>query len=205
MVSVMCKTDSNDVQESLNEPLARELAAGDLRALQAFQTAYRARIWAIAYRMTRDEWDAEEVVQDVLWTVYRKAGSFRGESELWHWVRRVTQNAARMLLRKRKRVPTPIEDDALEINLTADLDADRGTRTDAVATGRSTLDRLDGILSEQEPTNQRLFMMMDVEGYEKEEVAEALGLSVSAVKARLHRARKALREAFVDAPAGVVA
>ncbi len=179
--------------------LAHDLAARNVNALQSFYSQYRSRIWAIAYRMTRDEWDAEEVVQDVLWTVYRKADSFRGESELWHWVRRVTQNAARMLLRKRRRVPTPMEDKDIESLFTSDPNADIATRTENLAGGRTAVAAIDHALSEQDPTNRTLFVMMDVHGLEKEEVADRLGLSVSAVKARLHRVRRALRDAAFEA------
>jgi RNA polymerase sigma-70 factor (ECF subfamily) len=171
------------------------LVAHDVASLACFDREYRSRVWAIAFRMTRDEWDAEEVVQDVLWTVYRKADSFRGDTDVWHWIRRVTQNAARMLLRKRRRRPMPIEDDAIETYFTNDAMGIPLDRAESATGAKRAAVRLQDALGEQEATNKELFIMMDVDGLEKEEVADRLGLSVSAVKARLHRVRKALRAA----------
>ena len=178
---------------------ANTLVAHDVASLTSFDREYRSRVWAVAFRMTRDEWDAEEVVQDVLWTVYRKADSFRGDTDVWHWIRRVTQNAARMLLRKRRRRPMPIGDDAIESYFTNDAMATPLDRAESSTGAKRAALRLQEALGEQEATNKELFIMMDVDGLEKEVVAERLNLSVSAVKARLHRVRKALRVAASEA------
>ena len=193
----MNSMNAGDVVNS--SELAAGLAQRDIMALETFHSVYKERILAVARRMVRDEWDAEEVFQDVLWTVYRKADSFRGDSDLWPWVRRVTHNASLMLLRKRRRAPMPIEDSDIEAIIGSEPTADIGTRTEEVAKGKQAAERMGDELDRQDPTNRHLFVRMEVDGASKEEVSEELGLSISAVKARLHRVRKALRDA-ADGP-----
>jgi RNA polymerase sigma-70 factor (ECF subfamily) len=173
--------------------LVERLIAQDATALDEFYRTYRLRILNTARQMVNDEWDAEEVLQDVCWTVFRKANTFRGDGEFWTWVHRVTQNAGRMLLRKRKRVPTPIEESDVESILQSHSDSDATERPEDVANQRFAVERMTAELSRLDPLNQELFQCMEVDGASKEDVAEQLGLSVSAVKARLHRVRKALR------------
>lgn len=175
--------------------LVARLAARDVRALEQFHREYRSGIMGLARRITGNEWDAEEALQDVMWTVYRKADSFRGEAHFRRWVNRVTHNACLMLLRKRKRVPQPMDDQALSALAGADRDADIATRTEAVAEGSAVLRRISKCLSEQDSVNQRLFRLMDIDGVDKEVAAYELGLSIPALKARLHRVRHALRTA----------
>lgn len=176
--------------------LVRRLAERDATAVAEFYGRYRARVLATALQVVGNEWDAEEVLQDVCWTVFRKAHTFRAEGDFWPWVRRVTQNAARMLLRKRKRVPTPIEDSEVESFLNASTEICAPSRPEELAAQNVTLGRLTAALEGLDPTNQELFMSMEVDGVPKELVAEQLDLSVSAVKARLHRIRRALRGAL---------
>ncbi len=180
-----------------------QLIPYDAQVLGVFERTYRAEIWAVAHRITRDEWDAEEVVQDVLWTVYRKADSFRGDTDVWHWVRRITQNAARMLLRKRRRRPLPIEDAEIEAQLHS-----RAVLLDrmeaAVGAKRAALS-LERALGAQDATNKELFLLVDVGGMENADVAKHLGLTVSAVKARLHRIRHTLHEAASEGLDGLQA
>ncbi|MFT7620901.1 MAG: RNA polymerase sigma-70 factor (ECF subfamily) [Myxococcota bacterium] len=175
--------------------LVARLAARDVRALEQFHREYRDGIMGLARRITGNEWDAEEVLQDVVWTVYRKADSFRGEAHFRRWVNRVTHNVCLMLLRKRKRVPQPMDDQALSAIMGAVRDADIGTRTEEVVEGRATLRRISECLGAQDSVNQRLFQLMDMEGADKEGAADELGLSIPAIKARLHRVRHALKSA----------
>ena len=93
----------------------------------------------------------------------------------------------------------PIEDSDIEAIIGSEPTADIGTRTEEVANGKQAAERMGDELNRQDPTNRHLFVRMEVDGASKEEVSEELGLSISAVKARLHRVRKALRDA-ADGP-----
>lgn len=164
-------------------------------ALQVFHNRYRALMYSTARKIVRDEWDTEEVVQDVVWTVFRKADSFRGDSGLSTWVYRITQNCARMLLRKRKRVPTPMASDDVEFLVASQREGESWHLPEAQLAGRLAAQNLLRAAEALPEENRALFLAMDMEGEDKEVVAERMGLSVSALKARLHRVRKQLRDA----------
>ena len=84
--------DSHDVHDQ--QDLIKRLQAGDEQALAALADAYRPRIFQLAFRYLRNQEDAEEVTQDVLYKVYRNVASFRGDSALSSWIYRITFNAA---------------------------------------------------------------------------------------------------------------
>jgi RNA polymerase sigma-70 factor (ECF subfamily) len=171
--------------------LVERLTARDPRAVDEFYRQYRPRILAVALRVVGNPWDAEEVLQDVVWTVVRKADTFRGEAEFSSWLYRVTQNCAKMLLRKRKRVPLPLSPEQLEPAVaraglaTPDLHDQTEHRQLAVQL-HEQVGRLDTM-------NQQIFWLAEVEGEAAAEIGARLGLTVSAIKARLFRIRATLR------------
>jgi RNA polymerase sigma-70 factor (ECF subfamily) len=171
------------------------IARRDPNCLDRFNREFRPAVFAIALRMVRDERDAEEVVQDVTWSVYRHAKSFRGESDPWRWVHRITRNASLMVLRKRRNHTTAMEPEVLEAVADRSDSLPAPPRADELHELRLMTLRMESALQGQEALNQRLFHMMDVEGRSKEEVSRELGLSIPAVKARLHRVRVGLRRA----------
>ncbi len=174
--------------------LVQRLSQKDPTALEEFYKQYRAPVYALARRIVVDEWDAEEVLQDVVWTVFRKADTFRGDAEFQRWVYRVTRNASLMLLRKRKRIPTPVEDSDMEAFINATNHYDDVHHPEQAFVHQQAVNRMNHELDRLDPVNQTLFNAMDIHGRSKEEVSLELGLSVSAVKARLHRIRKTLRQ-----------
>lgn len=172
------------------QELIELIAARDEEALVLFHRQYRQLILAIARRIVGDEWDAEEVLQDVVWTVWRKAHTLREDTNLKAWVSRVSRNAALMLLRKRKRVPTPIDSTIVESAFAAELHLGATPAPDDTVMSRVALERLQKHLDALDPINRALFFAMDVEGADRDEVAEELGLTISALKSRLHRVRR---------------
>ena len=188
-------TERNMMDE---ETLVQQLKDRDPEALEEFHRQYHDRIFAVARKIVRYNWDAEEVVQDVLLKMHRKIHLFDGRSAFWSWVYRVTANAAKMKVRKYKRYPTPIEDDALTA-FVAEKSVDQPTeKPDEVYLYNRCMKTIENFLEETDETNRELYWRMDFVGSDKEDVAEDLDLTVSALKARLHRMRYALRDA-VDA------
>lgn len=163
---------------------------------------YGTRVYRLAYGITRSEADAEEVVQDVFLSLFRKIDSFEGRAALGSWIYRVTANAA-LIKHRGKRFEREV---SLEEQLPTFLDdghraGDRAwvladwSRTPEeellTAETRAVLNRAIEAL----PDHYRAVLVLrDVEGLANEEVAEALDESVATVKSRLHRARMALRE-----------
>jgi RNA polymerase sigma-70 factor (ECF subfamily) len=183
------------------ELLAR-LRTGDPAAIELLMAMYADRVYRLACGVTRNEADAQEVVQDVFLTVFKKHASFEGRSAVSSWIYRITMNTA-LNKRRGKRAE-------LEISLDADLPTYRadghreGERAYVLADWSQTPEEevLSGeshaVLTraiESLPDHYRAVLILrDVEGLSNQEVAAAVGDTVSSVKSRLHRARMVVRE-----------
>ena len=176
--------------------LVERLVAKDPTAVNEFYAHYRRRILAVALRVVDDPWDAEEVLQDVVWIAVRKAEGFRGEAEFSSWLYRVTQNCAKMLLRKRRRLPTPYSAEDLEAPLAAHHSQSAHLQPERSAAERMDAERIGAHIDRLDPINREVFLMAAVAGEPAETVSAHLGLSILAVKARLHRVRQTLRQAI---------
>ncbi len=160
---------------------------------------YAHRIYRVALRMLGNETDAEDVTQDVLLQVVRKLDTFRGESSVGTWLHRVTTNAVLALRRKRggareRQMGEPTEDRAA-------TPADDGRRKPAPdpaeqVQGRELSRLIDEATANLPDMYRQVFVLADVEGLANAEVGSILGLSLPAVKSRLHRARLLLRAAL---------
>ena len=174
--------------------LVQLLRDGDPVGLETLYATYHGRVQAVVRRFIRDDWDAEEVVQDVFWTVHRKIHLFREDSALWSWMYRISVNAARMRIRKHRRYPVPMEDDLLRDIHVKISGEDLDGRPDQQLMCRRIVGQMQDYLAVCTDTNRQLFLDMEVDGMSKEEVAARLELSVPAVKTRLHRIRAGLRD-----------
>jgi len=90
------------MRDTKDELLLARLQAGEESALRDLAEAYGSKIYQLAFRYLRNKEDAEEVMQDVLYKVYRKVGAFRGDAALSSWIYRITFNAAMSRLRTAK-------------------------------------------------------------------------------------------------------
>ncbi|OLB09665.1 MAG: hypothetical protein AUG14_03700 [Candidatus Rokubacteria bacterium 13_1_20CM_2_68_19] len=184
--------------------LVEGLQAGDATALEALMERYSSRLYRLAYGITRSSRDAEEVLQDVFLTVFRKIGSFEGRATLGTWLYRVTTNAA--LNRRRglaaraegaldDQLPTFLPDGQRAGDCSFLLADWSGTPEDELLAGeaRNAVNRaLAGL-----PDGYRAVLVLrDVDELSSEETADVLRESVPSVKSRLHRARMALRESI---------
>jgi RNA polymerase sigma-70 factor (ECF subfamily) len=160
---------------------------------------YAPRIYTLARRLLKNEADVEDVTQDVLVQVVRKLGTFRGEAALTTWLHRVTVNMA--LAHRSRRAPRQ----AREVHATLEqfeghgrLPAPRAPERGPV---RRALDRearalINEAVARLPEIYRQTFVLAEMEGLTNPEVGAALGLSVPAVKSRLHRARLLLRRAL---------
>lgn len=182
--------------------LVERLSAGDPTALEVLMERFSGRVYRLAYGITRDSADAEEVVQDVFLTIFAKIKTFESRAALSTWIYRITTNVAlnrRRGLRYQREVPLEeclptFESDGHRHGDRSFLLSDWSSTPDEAlmsAEGRRVLARaIDGL-----PAHYRsVLVLRDVEGLSNEEVAEVVGDSVSSVKSRLHRARMAIRE-----------
>jgi RNA polymerase sigma-70 factor (ECF subfamily) len=184
------------------QTLVDRLRSGDTAALEPLMEQYAARVFRLAYGVTRNEADAEEVVQDVFMTVVRKIHAFEGRSALGSWIYRVAVNAALIKRRgKRSTVEVSLEEhlptflpDGHRAGDHAFVVADWSQTPEQELLSRETGAILRRAIEELPDHYRAVLVMRDVEGLSNEEAAEALGESVSSVKSRLHRARMVLRE-----------
>ena len=167
--------------------LAHSTASGDMSAFEELYRRHHRRVYTLCLRMTRNVAEAEDLTQEVFVHVFRKAGSFRGESAFTTWLHTLTVTQVLMHFRKRR---------ARKEQLTADGELPARAVSGAEYPGRTPLiDRaaLDQALAQLPPGYRAVFVLYDVEGYEHEEVARLLGCSVGTSKSQLHKARMKLR------------
>jgi len=161
------------------------------------------RVYRLAMRITGSREDAEEAAQDALWTAARKIGMFKGESAFGSWIYRITANAAYQKLRTRRQKSAEIAIDDVMPSLEDDgrhfepMD-DWSNRVDEQALQgelrRVLQEAIDGL-----PDDYRTALVMhDVEGLSNPDIAETLGISLPAVKSRVHRSRLFVRKRLTD-------
>ncbi|MCU1430120.1 MAG: polymerase, sigma-24 subunit, RpoE [Actinomycetia bacterium] len=149
--------------------------------------------FTLACRLTGNEEDARDVVQDAYLRAWRAIGKFRGEAQFSTWMYRITANASATHMRKRQRHRTESLDDVLE---PADLRNEH--QPSAAFESADTLDRVAGAIDELPPKLRQVVLLKDVYDLPHEAIAEELGISVAAAKVRLHRARRRLRDALYE-------
>jgi RNA polymerase sigma-70 factor (ECF subfamily) len=188
-----------DTDAALVEALRRE----DPEAPEQLVETYGDRVYRLALRITGSNEDAEEAAQDALWTAARKISTFKGESAFGSWLYRIAANAAYQKLRARKSKAHEIAiDDVLP---TFDDDgrhfepmADWSDRVDEQAL-QGELRRVLGDAIDRLPPDYRTALVLhDVEGLSNPDIAEALGISLPAVKSRVHRSRLFVRKSLAE-------
>jgi len=169
---------------------------GDLAAFNELVNRYSRKIYRLAKHITQNDEDAEDVLQETFLKAFEHLSSFQGQSKFYTWIVRIAVNESLMKLRKRKSDRTVPLDEPL------DMGEDTVVREIAVwednPEQKYSREELAGILDEAvqslKPAFRTVFVLRDIEELSTEETAEALGISVPAVKSRLLRARLQLRE-----------
>jgi RNA polymerase sigma-70 factor, ECF subfamily len=188
-----------DGDAALVEALRRE----DPEDPELLVDTYGDRVYRLALRITGSNEDAEEVAQDALWTAARKISTFKGEAAFGSWLYRIAANAAYQKLRARKAKAHEIAmDDVLpafdEAGRHFEPMADWSERVDEQAL-QGELRRVLGAAIDELPADYRTALVMhDVEGLSNPDIAEALGISLPAVKSRVHRSRLFVRKQLAE-------
>jgi RNA polymerase sigma-70 factor, ECF subfamily len=189
----MAVTSQTGTDESVLVSQSRE---GDTRAFGELVRRYEGKIFRLAQHVTQNREDAEDVLQETFMKAYEHLDQFKGDSKFYTWIVRIAVNQALMKLRRRK------TDKSVSIDETIDTGEDTVTREiaawDEDPEQRFSREELGGILDSAvdslEPLYRSVFVLRDIEELSTEETADALGLSIPAVKSRLLRARLQLRE-----------
>src|SRR5471032_1538675 len=170
--------------------------AGDSAAFEQLIKQYERQIFRTALHITQNREDAEDITQDVFFKAFQKLHQFQGNSKFSTWLVRIAVNESLMRLRKRKTSKT--------VSMDEDVQTEDGSIPRDFAEWRPNPEQLYGqnelgdilrkTIQGLPPGFRTVFTLRDVENLSTEETAEALGLSVPAVKSRLLRARLQLRE-----------
>lgn len=186
MLPQRVEVDAKTSQLTSDQDLARRVAEGDLRAFEMLYNRHSRRVYSLCLRMTSNQTEAEDLTQEVFIQLYRRIGSYRGEAAFTTWLHRLTVNQVLMRFRKRNvRFETTTEDGELPVV------AECGIPKSMPIVDQIALDKA----ISQLPTGYRtVFLLHDVEGYEHEEVARMLGITVGTSKSQLHKARLKLRK-----------
>src|SRR5271157_5864297 len=186
-------SSQNGIEESALVAQARE---GDTRAFGELVRRYEGKVSRLAQHVTQNREDAEDVLQETFMKSYEHLDQFQGNSKFYTWIVRIAVNQALMKLRRRK------TDKSVSLDETIDTGEDTIVREiaawDEDPEQRFSREELGGILDTAveslEPPYRSVFVLRDIEELSTEETADALGLSIPAVKSRLLRARLQLRE-----------
>jgi len=176
--------------------LVAQAKAGDQNAFAELVNRYERKIYRLAKNITRNDEDAEDVLQDAFLKAYTHLDNFKGDSKFYTWIVRIAVNEALMRLRKRKTDRTVPLDEPVELG--------EETVQREIAVWEDNPEQqysqeewrriLDEAVESLKPDFRTVFVLRDIEELSTEETAETLGISVPAVKSRLLRARLALRE-----------
>jgi RNA polymerase sigma-70 factor (ECF subfamily) len=181
-------------KEKTDKQLIAEFKRGNQQSFEELIGRYSTRAFSMAQRLTRSKQDAEEVLQDVFVTVYRKIKGFEGKSSFSSWLYRVTVNASLMKLRKKRQDQSvPLEDLVPQMKETAVVRVPEGQEVDAITLRNQLKDALDSAIRKLPDDYRPVFVLRDVDGLTNREVGKILNLTVPAVKSRLHRSRIMLR------------
>jgi len=183
---------SPDAPENREAQAIEDAKHGDAAAFEYLYNLHKRRVYSLCLRMTGDTADAEDLTQEAFLQMFRKIGTFRGESAFSTWLHRLSVNLVLMRLRKKSLLTSSFEEAPGQ-----DADEPRTREfgsTDLNLTG--TVDRLALERAIQAlPSGYRMiFHLHDVEGYEHKEIAGMIGCSVGNSKSQLHKARMKLRE-----------
>lgn len=167
--------------------LAARASRGDVAAFEQLYRTSVSRVFALCLRMTADRERAQELSHDAFVRAWETLSTFRGESSFQSWLHRLTVNVvlqdARTTKRREARVRLA-DDHADDVHTHAMSEGlDPGTRLD-----------LDQALERLAPDARRIVVLHDIEGFRHDEIATMLGVAAGTVRARLHHARKQLRE-----------
>jgi RNA polymerase sigma-70 factor (ECF subfamily) len=169
---------------------------GDARAFGDLIGKYERKIFRLAQHITQNREDAEDVLQETFLKAYEHLNQFQGNSKFYTWIVRIAVNQALMKLRKRKTDKTVSMDEGIDTG--EDVVVREIAAWDEDPEQRYTREELNEILTAAvdslAPAYRTVFVLRDVEDLSTEETAEALELSIPAVKSRLLRARLQLRE-----------
>lgn len=184
--------ESNDLINRLGSAtdfqLVQAASQGDLAAFEEIYNRHHRRVYSLCLRMLQNSAEAEDMTQEVFIQLYRKIGTFRGDSAFTTWLHRLTINQVLMHFRKRSlKFEKTTDEGETPVQITLGTENPKNM---------SIIDKiaLENAIAQLPPGYKNVFVLHDIEGYEHEEVAKILGCAVGTSKSQLSKARLKLRK-----------
>jgi len=178
--------------DQLSEAEAIDRAkSGDAEAFEVLYNLHKRRVYSLCLRMTTNTADAEDLTQEAFLQLFRKIGTFRGESAFSTWLHRMAVNVVLMRLRRKGLQVVPIEE---TVETEEETPKKELGGQDPVLAGSIDRLQMQKAVGSLPPGYRTIFVLHDVEGYEHNEIAEIVGCSIGNSKSQLHKARMKLRE-----------
>jgi RNA polymerase sigma-70 factor (ECF subfamily) len=185
----------SNLKDATMDELVQRSVAGEREAFDEMVHRTHRDAFGLALRLTSDEEDARDVVQDAYLRAYRSLDRFRGDAQFSTWLYRIVANCASTATGKRRRHRhEELPDEALVVEQRPDHDP--ALQADLV----DLRDQLDEAIRDLPPRLRSVVVLRDIYDLPHDAIAEELGISVSAAKVRLHRARRRLRERVFPLP-----
>jgi RNA polymerase sigma-70 factor (ECF subfamily) len=187
-----------------DEALAARAAEGEEPAFEELVSRYQARVYRLAFRLTANEADARDVLQEAFLSAYRGLPRFRADSRFSTWLYRIATNAALMHRRARARRPTESLEaflprfDADGVHAAEPADLLAASRAEELLDRKALAEKARAGLDRLPDIYRDAFVLRDLEELDTSEVAQLLGIEPAAVRQRVHRARLMLRGYLSD-------
>ena len=185
-----------EVRSDPDGSLLQSVLAGDRKAFELLVGRYQSKVYRLAMGLTHNSQDAEEIIQEVFFKVYRNLAEFEGKSAFSSWLYRIALNTSYMKLRERRGSNLVSLDDVINQleEQTLDHESDWSSRPDDQLHTSEAMAIIEKAVEKLPEEFKSVLILRDIEGFTNEEAGEILELSVPAVKSRLHRARLLLRQ-----------
>lgn len=172
---------------------------GDADAFAMIFQVHKTRVYSLCLRMTNNAAEAEDLAQEAFLQVFRKLGTFRGDSALSTWLYRITVNTVLMHFRRKSPCRVSLDETSNHSDRAKVLRREYGTRDGRLETSVTRV-ALTRAISELPEGYRATFLLHEVEGYQHHEIAKLLGCSIGTSKSQLHKAKLRIREALSKVP-----
>jgi len=172
--------------------LIKAIAKKDNRAFKSLVERYQHMVINLAYKFTQNKQDSEDLAQDVFFTVWKEAKNYRGQAQASTWIYRITTNKSLNFIRKYKKEKLSVSDDNL-----SQTPAPGSSIPDRVMEADENKKMFYKALDQLPPKLRTPFILIKLEEFSYKQIADQLGLSVSNIETRIHRAKKLLQKILI--------
>jgi len=178
-----------------DKTLVKQAKNHDFKAFEELVNRYESKVYNLAYKMLGSREDAKDVLQDTFISAFKALDGFREKSSFSTWIYRIATNSCLMKLREGKHKTISLEDKEFTVAKEA---VDWSEDPSSLLERKELRKVMDKAIKSLPNMLRTVFVLRDIEGLSNQEAAKMLGVSIAAVKSRLHRARLYLREKLSD-------